>query len=590
MHNPCGKCGVNSGKLITAHCSHCGHTRWVGIGAGLFAAVLSLLMGVGALASIGGVQPSDRATVIILGGLFTFVGSGALLFSVSSIRASRKWRRAVKSRPAGETEDPRPIPASTKTGKVLWGFEVSDRRTPAMIESDDEVRKELQDRFVGEGYEVAFFRSGEWPGSQVEIKSVEDVVLAYEAVLPFIQAHMKGAGLQMKEGVEPIHKGFNPNSFSVFYLFQVEPLAEPEEARRDPLPAPSPEPRPTEPALWAYMAKGPVVMAGSHSDEDLKEKTRKEFAVEGLTPVFFPPEDWDAPSIPSMETLTSKFPQIVERVQAHMASSGLPPIEQKKLVGTAEVRTNPATGTLIFIFRVQQPVKAEEEGPKGEPATARDFERTTEPDSPGECQFCGKTLSSGSDPTSVSTPVPGVEAVSISVSDDEDPFEAMQKAAERMLSSRLVCGTCGAVFCMECGGEEGQPAGAEEATCPTCSQAKPADPAQELLALSEKVRALSEEFPRAGGAVGAGADRAEKQIPWICRELGAASEALVSGRDPKGNPITRGQISGGLEQLVAYVRNPDYGTVMEMVYPGIDAPLQACMDQLESIVAGIEAA
>jgi len=108
-----------------------------------------------------------------------------------------------------------------------------------------------------------------------------------------------------------------------------------------------------------------------------------------------------------------------------------------------------------------------------------------------------------------------------------------------------------------------------------------------LQAIMGTVSVLAEKYPRNRFAGGAGVAQAEKQIPWICRTLNEASDALNSGQDPFGNPITVAQVVSGLEQLVAYVRNASYGTLMEMVYPGIDKPLQKCMDKLERIIAKI---
>jgi hypothetical protein len=107
----------------------------------------------------------------------------------------------------------------------------------------------------------------------------------------------------------------------------------------------------------------------------------------------------------------------------------------------------------------------------------------------------------------------------------------------------------------------------------------------EIQSLKNNVHGLSEKYPKSPTVFGAGVERAEIQIPWICRTLDEASEALTKGRDPFGNPITSAQVESGLKQLVAYVRDPSYGTLMEMAYPGIDKPLQACMDELEKILA-----
>lgn len=105
-----------------------------------------------------------------------------------------------------------------------------------------------------------------------------------------------------------------------------------------------------------------------------------------------------------------------------------------------------------------------------------------------------------------------------------------------------------------------------------------------LHALSNRVARLSKAHPQSSTTAGGSVAQAQKQIPWICRELDAAADALLTGQDPFGKAITRTQVSNGLKKLAEYVRNPDYGTLMELVYPGIDPPLQACMDELETIL------
>jgi hypothetical protein len=109
-----------------------------------------------------------------------------------------------------------------------------------------------------------------------------------------------------------------------------------------------------------------------------------------------------------------------------------------------------------------------------------------------------------------------------------------------------------------------------------------------LNALKDKVSLFEAQYPRSSSIGGAGVARAEKQIPWICQTLDQAAEALRSGRDPFGNPITPGQVISGLKQLTAYVRDSSYGTLMEMVYPGIDKPLQESMDDLEKVIQMLE--
>lgn len=108
--------------------------------------------------------------------------------------------------------------------------------------------------------------------------------------------------------------------------------------------------------------------------------------------------------------------------------------------------------------------------------------------------------------------------------------------------------------------------------------------AKALKSLSGKVSEIGNLHPKLISIGGAGAARAEKQIPWICQTLDQAAAALESKRDPFGNPITPSQVVGGLKQLTVYVREPSYGTLMEMTYPGIDKPLQSCMKKLDKII------
>jgi hypothetical protein len=101
----------------------------------------------------------------------------------------------------------------------------------------------------------------------------------------------------------------------------------------------------------------------------------------------------------------------------------------------------------------------------------------------------------------------------------------------------------------------------------------------ELSVLRKEVAALEDMHPRNPMA---SISRSEIQIPWICRTLDEAVDALQTGKDPFGNVITQAQILGGLRQLVSMVRKPSYITQMEMAYPGIGGPLKGKMDTLES--------
>jgi HEAT repeat protein len=76
------------------------------------------------------------------------------------------------------------------------------------------------------------------------------------------------------------------------------------------------------------------------------------------------------------------------------------------------------------------------------------------------CAFCGKELHEG---TGVTTVRGG----------GDDPFAAMQQAAQQMLARKIVCSSCGAVFCLECGNAVGVERGTGKTHCPDCGKAVP---------------------------------------------------------------------------------------------------------------------
>lgn len=115
-------------------------------------------------------------------------------------------------------------------------------------------------------------------------------------------------------------------------------------------------------------------------------------------------------------------------------------------------------------------------------------------------------------------------------------------------------------------------------------------PVEALRQLRTRVATLSDRYPASGQMVTLGTNRAEIQIPWICRTLKEAADALETKRDPFGNPITRGQVIAGLTKLTQMVEEPSYTTQMEMAYPGIGKPLEGYMDELKSIIARLRAA
>jgi hypothetical protein len=108
-----------------------------------------------------------------------------------------------------------------------------------------------------------------------------------------------------------------------------------------------------------------------------------------------------------------------------------------------------------------------------------------------------------------------------------------------------------------------------------------------LRRLRAEVAALGERYPASRQMGGAGVARAKDQIPWICRTLDEAADALETKRDPFGNPITQAQVAGGLIKLIAMVREPRYITLMEMAYPGIGKPLEGSMGKLHEIILSL---
>lgn len=76
-----------------------------------------------------------------------------------------------------------------------------------------------------------------------------------------------------------------------------------------------------------------------------------------------------------------------------------------------------------------------------------------------------------------------------------------------------------------------------------------ADTIHMLLALKQKLEALG----RSGGAPGPG-----DVHPGVSMNLDQAAEALRTGSDPQGKPITPLQVADGLKRLAAYVNTTDW--------------------------------
>jgi hypothetical protein len=79
---------------------------------------------------------------------------------------------------------------------------------------------------------------------------------------------------------------------------------------------------------------------------------------------------------------------------------------------------------------------------------------------------------------------------------------------------------------------------------------------------------LPKTHPTKAFTTGAGVAQAQEQIPIICRNIEDAIKALQTGRDPKGNPITKHQITDGLKQLIAETRRPAFIGLLSTILDG----------------------
>ncbi|MFW6135641.1 MAG: HEAT repeat domain-containing protein [Chloroflexota bacterium] len=128
----------------------------------------------------------------------------------------------------------------------------------------------------------------------------------------------------------------------------------------------------------------------------------------------------------------------------------------------------------------------------------------------------------------------------------------------------------------------------EQSAVPGQGQAQLAVPIEALRQLRGEVADLAERYPANQG--GAGVPRAEAQIPWICRTLKEAADALETKRDPFGNPITQAQVVGGLVKLTQMVEEPSYIAQMEMVNPGIGKSLEGAMEKVHDVILSLRLA
>ena len=109
---------------------------------------------------------------------------------------------------------------------------------------------------------------------------------------------------------------------------------------------------------------------------------------------------------------------------------------------------------------------------------------------------------------------------------------------------------------------------------------------QELEILKSKISELPKKYPTGTFTFGAGAGRAQEQIPLICRNIDEAIRALTTGLDPYNRPITKSQVADGLNRLVNSTKNPAFVGLMSGILDsqGIRT-LENCMSELEQIAS-----
>jgi len=112
---------------------------------------------------------------------------------------------------------------------------------------------------------------------------------------------------------------------------------------------------------------------------------------------------------------------------------------------------------------------------------------------------------------------------------------------------------------------------------------------QELLTLKSKTSELPQKYPTGALVFGAGAGKAQEQIPIICRNIDEAIRALNTGLDPHNRPITKFQIADGIKRLVNATRKPAFIGLMTVVLSGDGIQLlENYLNELEQIASRIK--
>lgn len=111
---------------------------------------------------------------------------------------------------------------------------------------------------------------------------------------------------------------------------------------------------------------------------------------------------------------------------------------------------------------------------------------------------------------------------------------------------------------------------------------------QELLTLKSKISELPQKYQTGALVFGAGAGKAQEQVPTICAVIDDAVKALEKGTDVHNQPITKPQIADGLKRLVAATRQPAFiGLTSTVLSPTGVSQLEKYMNELEQIASGI---
>lgn len=108
----------------------------------------------------------------------------------------------------------------------------------------------------------------------------------------------------------------------------------------------------------------------------------------------------------------------------------------------------------------------------------------------------------------------------------------------------------------------------------------------DLESLKGRLELLPSRCPPTATVVGPGVEKANEQIPIICRNIDDAVRALTTGRDPNGNPITELEVADGLTNLIQFTRDPGFvgGISLALSMEGI-MELTKEMDELAGITA-----